>query len=125
MAKYPDVQSRVQAQLDEVVGSSRKVTTKDRASLPFMDAIMFETLRVTTPVTMGLPRETPRDTTLNGYNIPKGARIFPNLSAIHLNPDFYKDPENFRLEHFLHEDGSVVRFPEALVAFSIGKYENS
>ena len=121
MAKYPDVQSRVQAQLDEVVGSSRKVTTKDRASLPLMDAVMFETFRVMSPLAMALPREVPRDTTLNGYNIPKGSFVFSNLWAIHMNPDIYKDPDNFHLEHFLQEDGSVVRSPEALAPFGIGK----
>ena len=121
MAKHQDIQSRVQAQLDEVVGSSRKVTTKDKASLPLMDAVYYETLRVMSPVTMNVPRETPRDTTLNGYNIPKGSLVFSNLWAIHMNPETYKDPENFHLDHFVQADGSVCS-PEALAAFGLGRY---
>ena len=121
LAKHQNVQRRVQAQLDEVVGSSRKVTTKDRASLPLMDAVMFETFRVLSPVALAPAREIPRDTTLNGYNIPKGSYVMSNLWALHMNPDIYKDPDNYHLEHFLHEDGSVVRSSESLAPFGIGK----
>ena len=121
VAKHPDVQSRVQAQLDAVVGHSRQVTTKDKSSLPLVDAVIYETLRIMTPLPFTPLRETPRDTTLVGYHIPKGTQVMANIWGIHMNPETYKDPEHFCLEHFLEEDGSVVRSPEALVPFGMGK----
>ena len=122
IAKYPDVQARVQEQLDAVVGSSRKVTTKDKSSLPLVEAVVCETLRLMSVTTLSLPHVTPRDTTLNGYNIPKGSYVMANIWAIHMNPETYKDPEHFALEHFLQEDGSVVRSPECFVPFGVGRY---
>ena len=66
MAKHPDVQSRVQEQLDQVVGSARKVTMKDRSQLPLVDAVIYETLRMMTPLPVSLPRETHEDVTFRG-----------------------------------------------------------
>ena len=121
IAKHQDVQSRLQAQLDHVVGSSRKATTKDKSSLPLIEAFLNETLRIMTPVIALPPRETQRHTRVKGYNIPKGSLIMANVWRIHMNPAFYKDPKHFRLEHFLKEDGSIIHSPEALVPFGIGK----
>ena len=121
VAKHQDLQSRLQEQLDTVVGSSRKVTIKDKPSLPLVDAAVLETLRIVSFATLTEVHETPRDTTLMGYNIPKGTLVMANIWGIHMNPENYRDPEHFRLEHFLDEDGSAVRTPECFVPFGIGK----
>ena len=121
LTKHQDIQRRIQEQLDAVVGSSRKVTTQDKSSLPLVEAAIHETLRIVTIATVIPPHITPRDTKLMGYNIPKGTLVMANLFGIHMNPETYKDPEQFRLEHFLEEDGSIVRTPEGLVPFGLGR----
>jgi cytochrome P450 len=45
MVLYPDVQKRAQAEIDSVIGTDRLPTFEDRASLPYVDAILRETLR--------------------------------------------------------------------------------
>lgn len=50
MVVNPAVQEKAQAQLDAVVGKDRLPTIEDRTSLPFLDAIYWETLRYN-PVT--------------------------------------------------------------------------
>jgi cytochrome P450 len=45
MVKYPDVQKRAQAEIDLVIGPDRLPTFEDRASLPYIDAMLRETLR--------------------------------------------------------------------------------
>ena len=121
VTKYQDVQSRIQEQLDAVVGSTRKVSTNDKSSLPLVDAAINETLRIMTPVIVSPPRETIRDTTISGYNIPKGSLVLANIFGIHTNPATYKQAQLFRLEHFLQEDGRVIQSPEALAPFGLGK----
>jgi cytochrome P450 len=45
MVLYPDVQTRAQAEIDSVVGRDRLPTFEDRASLPYVDAVVREVLR--------------------------------------------------------------------------------
>jgi cytochrome P450 len=45
MVLYPDVQKRAQEEIDSVVGKDRLPTFEDRPSLPYIDAIVLETLR--------------------------------------------------------------------------------
>ena len=42
---FPEVQAKAQAVLDSVVGNDRMPTFKDKDHLPFITAIMYETLR--------------------------------------------------------------------------------
>jgi cytochrome P450 len=45
MVLYPDVQRRAQAEIDSVVGGDRLPTFEDRASLPYVESVLRETLR--------------------------------------------------------------------------------
>jgi cytochrome P450 len=45
MVLYPDVQTRSRAEIDSVVGRDRLPTFEDRASLPYVDAVVREVLR--------------------------------------------------------------------------------
>lgn len=45
MTLFPTVQKKVQAEIDRVVGSKRFPTFKDQPGLPYLHAVMLETLR--------------------------------------------------------------------------------
>jgi cytochrome P450 len=45
MAMHPDVQRKAQAEIDAVVGQDRLPDFSDRAKLPYVNAIVKETLR--------------------------------------------------------------------------------
>jgi cytochrome P450 len=45
MVLYPDVQARAQAEIDSVIGSDTLPTFEDRASLPYVDAVVRENYR--------------------------------------------------------------------------------
>ena len=45
MMLHPEAQEKAQAQIDAIVGKNRLPTMDDRPSLPFVDAIFWETLR--------------------------------------------------------------------------------
>jgi cytochrome P450 len=55
MINHPDVLSKVQREMDSVVGPSRLPTFEDRASLPYLDCVMSEVLRTSAAVPMGKP----------------------------------------------------------------------
>ena len=78
MSLNPDVQERAQAELDAVVGPHRLPTYQDRASLPYLNAVLKECLRWHNVTPFGNPRCTQEDTEYRGYFIPKGTTLLAN-----------------------------------------------
>ena len=62
-----------------------------------------ETLRIR-PVVPGVVRKLTAPIELNGYELPAGMRVAPNIYLTHRRPDVYPEPERFRPERFL-DDG--------------------
>ena len=78
MSLYPDVQKKAQEELDAVIGCARLPSLDDRANLPYIDAIVKETLRWHTAVPMGIPHVTTADDEYDGYFIPEGSVVMVN-----------------------------------------------
>jgi cytochrome P450 len=79
MALFPEVQKRAQDEIDRVVGRGRLPEFTDRENLPYVDAVVKEALRWHPIGPMGLPHRTTADDVYNGYLIPKGSLILPNI----------------------------------------------
>ncbi|KAI0062668.1 CyP450 monooxygenase [Artomyces pyxidatus] len=137
LAQYPDTQKKAQAELDAVTGRERLPDYSDRPRLPYIDAICKELLRWNVVTPIALPHAAMQDDEYNGYFIPRGATVIANtwqvsrtVHRIHLTLDFrailhdptvYPDPETFRPERFLTEDGNVKDDPTLSAAFGFGK----
>lgn len=78
MSLYPDVLKRAQAELDAVVGPSRLPDWDDQESLPYVNAVIKESLRWLNVFPLGLPHCTIADNELRGYFIPAGTIVLPN-----------------------------------------------
>ena len=59
------------------------------------------------------------EVTLGGYTLPNDTLIIPDLYSIHMNPDLWQDPEEFRPERFLDADEKITK-PPYFIPFSIG-----
>lgn len=79
MTLYPDVQHKAQEEIDRVVGSDRLPGFQDRENLPYIDAIVKEVLRWHPVAPMGLAHVSTEDDICEGYLIPKGALLLPNI----------------------------------------------
>nr|XP_015211234.1 PREDICTED: cytochrome P450 2J2-like [Lepisosteus oculatus] len=64
MIKYPDIQKKVQAETDRVIGKERQPSMADRVHLPYTDAVIHETQRYGNTVPLNAPRMANKDTTL-------------------------------------------------------------
>ncbi|KAI1892067.1 hypothetical protein AGOR_G00150160 [Albula goreensis] len=120
MAKYPEVQEKVQAEIDRVIGQSRQPTMADRANMPYTDAVTHEIQRFGNIVPFTPPRISNRDTTLSGFRVAKGMMVFPMLRPILRDKGEYSNPDQFHPEHFLDKNGKFLK-REAFIPFSIGK----
>uniref|UniRef100_A0A8D1C455 Cytochrome P450 2J2 n=1 Tax=Sus scrofa TaxID=9823 RepID=A0A8D1C455_PIG len=119
MALYPEVQEKVQAEIDRVLGQSQQPSTADRESMPYTNAVIHEVQRMGNIIPLNVPREVAVDTTLAGYHLPKGTMVLINLTALHKDPAEWATPDTFNPEHFL-ENGKFKK-REAFLPFSIGK----
>ncbi|XP_078699160.1 steroid 17-alpha-hydroxylase/17,20 lyase-like isoform X1 [Branchiostoma floridae x Branchiostoma belcheri] len=121
LAAHPEIQEKVAAELDSVVGRDRLPELSDREATPYTEATVNEVLRMGLIDPLSLPHATTADTTLRGYHIPKGTEVLPNLWALHHDPDTWGDPHTFRPERFLDETGNLMPKPFALMPFSVGR----
>ncbi|KAM6172262.1 cytochrome P450 2J2 [Erethizon dorsatum] len=119
MAVYPEVQEKVHAEMDRVVGQGRQPSLADRESMPYTNAVIHEVQRMGNIIPLNAPREVSVDTTLGGYHLPKGTMILTNLTALHRDPAEWATPDTFNPEHFL-ENGQFKK-RESFLPFSVGK----
>lgn len=82
---------------------------------------MLEIFRKSSITAAGVMHAAPRDAKILDYEIPADTWIMPNIYAIHHDPSIWGDPQNFRPERFLNEDGASVKRSENLLPFSLGK----
>ncbi|XP_044216828.1 cytochrome P450 2J2-like [Thunnus albacares] len=120
MMHYPEIQKKVQAEIDRVVGQSRQPTLADRPNMPYADAVIHEIQRMGNIVPLGFPKMASKDTTLGGYFIPKGTAITAILSSVLFDKDEWATPDIFNPEHFLDSEGNFRR-RDAFLPFSAGK----
>ncbi|XP_072051373.1 cytochrome P450 2J4-like [Amphiura filiformis] len=120
MMAYPVIQERVQKELDSVIGRNRLPRLADKTELPFTCATLLEIQRIGSIAPLGVIHYSSNDTTLAGYNIPKGSVVISNLWGVHHDPETWPNPDQFHPERFLDEYGDVMD-REELTPFSIGR----
>jgi len=107
MVLYPEAQRRAQAEIDAVIGNDRLPTFEDRRSMPFLEATLREILRWHPVAPLGLAHQAREADSFDGYYIPKGATVLPNVWAMTHDEVRYPDPNDFKPERFLHSDGTL------------------
>ncbi|KAG2127550.1 cytochrome P450 [Suillus bovinus] len=121
MVLYPDVQKRAQAEIDLVVGRDRLPTFEDRASLPYIDAVVRETFRWQPVVPLGIPHATLSDDVYDGYFIPKGTIVTYNTWGITRDEKRHPDASRFIPERFIDVDGALTTDDPAQYIFGFGR----
>lgn len=109
MVLHPEVQSRVQQELDSVttgngsISSSRALLTEsDMTEVAYLPAVVKEVLRLHPPgPLLSWARMATRDTTVDGYHVPMGTMAMVNMWAITRDPNVWSDPLSFKPERFL------------------------
>ena len=108
---HKDVQSRVQRELDAVVGKARAVTESDLTELVYLTAVVKEVMRLHPPgPLLSWSRLSIRESTVDGYRVPAGTTAMVNVWAISRDPENWPDPMRFKPErHLTGEDISDLR----------------
>ncbi|KAK8337025.1 hypothetical protein V6Z11_A09G161000 [Gossypium hirsutum] len=101
LLRKPDSMKKMKEEINRVIGTQRKVEESDIDNLPYLQAVIKETLRLHPVVPLLLPRNAMQGTDYMGYFIPKETQIFVNVWAIGRDPETWEDPLAFKPERFL------------------------
>ncbi|KAJ7770565.1 cytochrome P450 [Mycena metata] len=113
-ATFPETQTRVQQQLDSVVGSGKVPTFQDESDLVQVTAFYLESFRWR-PVSAGGLHVS------NGYVIPAGASVYGNHWSIVRDPEVFPDPERFDPQRWITPDGTAIREDLRVFQFGFGR----
>ncbi|KAM6150090.1 cytochrome P450 4V2 [Erethizon dorsatum] len=119
LGSYPEVQKKVDNELDEVFGKSdHPVTLEDLKKLKYLDCVIKETLRIFPPVPL-FARRLSEDCEVAGYRVVKGTEAVIVPYALHRDPRYFPNPEEFQPERFFPENAQR-RHAYSYVPFSAG-----
>ncbi|KAH9478386.1 Cytochrome P450 monooxygenase COX2 [Psilocybe cubensis] len=118
MAVNPDTQKKAQLEIDRVIGAKRLPVLADRASLPYVEAIYREVLRLRPPFPLGIPHCLMEDDHYRGYFMPKGTIVLTNTWAMSYDEQVYPEPQAFFPERYFVE-GKLDK--ERILAYGFGR----
>ena len=101
LLKHPNTLNKVQQELTKVVGLNNKVEESHLPKLTYLNAVIKETLRLHPSAPLLIPRAPSQSTTIGGYKIPQGTKIFVNIWGLQRDPSVWDNPLEFAPERFL------------------------
>ncbi len=120
MLHNPEEMRKIQEELLEKVGPNRMPNMDDRDALVYTRAALYEVMRRSSVVPLGTTHATTRDIEFEGKTIPKNTHIIPLLYGVHMSPDVWDQPKEFRPSRFLSDDGKSVVRPADFMPFGAG-----
>ncbi|KAF5331759.1 hypothetical protein D9758_016632 [Tetrapyrgos nigripes] len=108
LSHHPEIQAKAQEELDRVLGSTANSSQlpdfSDQGSLPYVEAVFKEILRMYPSAPLGVPHYSVADDVYEGYFIPKGTTVVGNAWAILHDESLYPDPLTFNPDRFLRTE---------------------
>lgn len=106
---------------EHVKNNDTTLQESDISQLPYLHAVIKETLRLHPPVPFLLPHQAIHDVEVEGFVIPKGAQILCNVWAIGRDPIIWHHPEAFMPERFLEGEIDYRGQDFKLIPFGAGR----
>ncbi|KAK9056235.1 hypothetical protein SSX86_027325 [Deinandra increscens subsp. villosa] len=99
----------------------KRIQEKDISQLPYLQAVIKETLRLHPAGAFLVPRQAIHDVEIQGFMVPKNAQIFCNVWAMGRDPKLWSHPESFMPERFLEVDIDYKGQDFELIPFGAGR----
>lgn len=118
--RNPAIMKKLQQELDDIVGNERIVQDSDMPQLPYLRAVVKETLRLHPALAMAA-RESTQACRIHGCDIPTKTPVFLNIWAIGRDAGEWEKPLEFRPERFLESEVDVRGHHFQLLPFGSGR----
>jgi len=103
LMRNPRAMKKVQTEIRQSIGKKGIVNEDDIQNMPYLKAVIKETLRLYPSAPLLLPRESMKKSILEGYEIESGTTIYVNFWAIARDPEIWENSNEFIPERFLIE----------------------
>ncbi|KAF7348383.1 hypothetical protein MSAN_01792300 [Mycena sanguinolenta] len=120
MAMNPQVAKKAQNELDAVVGLGFLPGFEHRSALPYCEAVLREVFRWKPAFPFAIPHAASDNDIYEGYFIPKGTMVLPNVWAMVHDESVYPNPDRFDPERFLNADGQL-NADDRILGFGFGR----
>ncbi|CAI9115128.1 OLC1v1015964C1 [Oldenlandia corymbosa var. corymbosa] len=122
LMKNPSTMEILKAEIRDSFRSKGKIEAEQLESLPYLNAVIKETLRLHPPAPLLVPRQTIETCTLGGYEIQPNAMVFINAWAISRDPKIWESPNEFKPERFFNNDIDLMNGQHfELIPFGSGR----
>ncbi|KAK7060191.1 hypothetical protein VNI00_000956 [Paramarasmius palmivorus] len=121
MTLHPEVIKKAQAEIDSVIGSDRLPAFADRDQLPYVDALVKEVFRWNSVAPLAVPHRATQDDVHEGYFIPKGSLVIPNIWKLTHDSRTYSNPMEFNPDRFIAHDGHEPELDPRALCFGFGR----
>ncbi|XP_058086094.1 geraniol 8-hydroxylase-like [Magnolia sinica] len=121
LLRNPNTMARARSELIQTIGRGRRAEESDISRLPYLQAVVKETLRLHPTAPLLIPRKAESDVEICGFTIPRNTQVLVNAWAISRDPHVWVDPTSFSPERFLdsHVDFKGRNFE--LIPFGTGR----
>ncbi|PWN47165.1 cytochrome P450 [Violaceomyces palustris] len=122
LCTHPEAMKKLQTELDQELAHSEEVPLfSDVQELPYLNAVLNESLRYHSTSSLGLPRQIPAGgATICGKFFPEGTTVSVPAYTVHRDKEVWgEDAEEYNPDRWLEPDAKR-RFEKAFVPFSIG-----
>lgn len=119
LGRHPEVEKRLHAEVDAVVGD-RPVRPTDLCELTYTNRVFQEALRLHSPLLF--TRRALEPLTLGGVSIPAGAELAYSPYALHRDPALFRDPTVFDPDRW-EEDAADRPRDHRYVPFGAGAHK--
>ncbi|XP_078169584.1 (+)-menthofuran synthase-like [Carex rostrata] len=101
LLRHPRVLKKLQEEVRGITAQNDLLTSEDVSKMTYLKAAMTENFRLHPPTPLLIPRESMDYCNIEGYDIPKGSRIFVNTYAMGRDPEVWDNPLEYRPERFV------------------------
>nr|XP_043636830.1 cytochrome P450 93A3-like [Erigeron canadensis] len=120
LINHPNIMKKAIEEIDQVVGKNRLLQESDIPNLPYLQAIVKESLRLH-PAAPVIQRQSIVDCSVGGYQIPAKTTIFFNVWSLGRDPNYWESPLEFRPERFEEKQMDVRGQNFQLLPFGSGR----
>ena len=121
LMKSPIVMKKAQEEIRNVFGEKDFIGEDDIQKLPYLKAVIKETMRMYPPLPLLIHRETIKKCSIAGYEIPEKTLVYVNAWAVHRDPETWEEPEEFYPERFLDSKIDFRGYDFELIPFGAGR----
>lgn len=121
LLRKPEELNKVRQEIIQQIGTERSVKESDMNKLPYLHAVVKETMRLHSPTPLLLPHKAQHDVEVLGFSVPKDSQVLVNAWAIGRNPKSWERPLEFLPQRFMESSVDYKGTDFEFIPFGAGR----